>query len=255
MDFCISSATDAGTRKKVNQDSLFVHKLETETGNMAFAVLCDGMGGYAFGEAASAELVHAFKDWMYERLPLLSQNQLEDHLIRLEWNQIIQKENDKIRSFARQKGCTAGTTVTVLLLTESRYFLLNIGDTRAYRIGETVEQLTADHTVAARELKLGNITREQAEKSPFSNVLTKCVGVEENVYPELFFGTVQKNVVYMLCSDGFRHFVTEKEFQEHLYRHGKKSPLEMKSREEYLIALNKRRGETDNISVITVCTS
>lgn len=255
MNFSISSTTDAGTKKKINQDRLFVQKFETRIGNIAFAVLCDGLGGYEFGEAASAELIRAFEGWMCESLSYLSERQAEDHFIREQWNRIIQMENDKIRSFGKQNGCKVGTTITALLLTEVRYFLLNIGDTRAYRIGESVEQLTEDHTMVARELKLGNITKEQAEHAPMRNVLTKCVGVEEHVYPDLFFGAVQKNLVYMLCSDGFRHCITEKELQEHLYMYRKKDPLGMKKQEEYLVALNKQRGETDNISVITIYTS
>lgn len=254
MEFYISAATDIGTHRKINQDSLFVRRLETRTGKMVLAVLCDGMGGLNFGELASAAIVSAFTDWMYRELPALSQSPLEDHAIREQWNRLIKEQNRLIRSYGQRCHCTTGSTVTALLLTENRYFLLNIGDSRAYEIAEQVIQLTEDHTVVANEVRLGNLTKEQAEHSSIQNVLTRCVGVQKEVWPDLFFGTVRKGAVYMLCSDGFRHRLTTEEMQEHLLNAAKKELSQMKCREEYLIELVKQRGETDNISVITIYT-
>lgn len=254
MEFYISASTDIGTRRKVNQDSLFVRRLETRTGKMVLAVLCDGMGGLNFGELASAAIVSAFTDWMYQDLSALSQDPLEDHTIREQWSGLIEEQNRRIRSYGQRYHCTAGSTATALLLTENRYFLLNIGDSRAYEIAEQVTQLTEDHTVVANEVRLGNLTKEQAEHSSIQNVLTRCVGVQEEAWPDLFFGTVQKGAVYMLCSDGFRHRLTREEMQEHLLHAVKKEPLQMKCQEEYLIELTKQRGETDNISVVTIYT-
>lgn len=254
MNFSISATTDIGTKRKVNQDSLFVRKLTTRIGKMVFAVLCDGMGGYQYGEVASALLIGSFTDWMYRELPVLTQRPLEDQIIRKEWGNIIIRQNEKIRSYGDSNNCTVGSTVTALLLTQSRYFLLNIGDTRAYEISKEVVQLTVDHTMIEKEIQLGNMTKEQAESSPVRNVLTRCVGVEKSVYPDMFFGEVQKNAVYMLCSDGFRHHITIDEIREHLWLKRKKDTAGMKHQEEYLIELNKQRGESDNISVITIGT-
>jgi len=99
---------------------------------------------------------------------------------------------------------------------------------------------------------LKNLTVEQAAKAPMRNVLTRCVGVAETVYPDLFFGTPKSGVTYMLCSDGFRHYVNEDELKCYLRPAGINGPEHTKHREAMLIELNKRRGETDNISVITI---
>lgn len=254
MEFYISATTDIGTRRKINQDSLFVRRLETRTGKMALAVLCDGMGGLNFGELASASIIEAFTDWMYQDLSVLSQDPLEDHAVREQWSSLIAEQNRRIRAYGRRYHCTTGSTVTALLLTEQRYFLLNIGDSRAYEIAEQVTQLTEDHTVVANEVRLGNLTKEQAEHSPIQNVLTRCVGVKEEAWPDLFFGTVKKGTVYMLCSDGFRHRLATEEMQEYLLHAAQREPSQMKCQEEYLIELTKQRGETDNISVITIYT-
>ena len=141
-------------------------------------------------------------------------------------------------------------------LTESMFYVL-LALWRQERCGTEiaayVRQLTEDHTVVANEVRLGNLTKEQADHSSIQNVLTRCVGVQEEVYPDLFFGEVQRDAVYMLCSDGFRHRITEDEMQKYLRRPAEGS-LQMKRQEEYLIELNKQRGETDNISVITIHT-
>lgn len=254
MEFYISATTDIGTRRKINQDSLFVRRLETRTGKMALAVLCDGMGGLNFGELASASIIEAFTDWMYRNLSVLSQDPLEDHAVREQWSSLIAEQNRRIRAYGRRYHCTTGSTVTALLLTEQRYFLLNIGDSRAYEIAEQVTQLTEDHTVVANEVRLGNLTKEQAEHSSIQNVLTRCVGVQEEAWPDLFFGNVKKGTVYMLCSDGFRHRLATEEMQEHLLYAARRAPSQMKRQEEYLIELTKQRGETDNISVLTIYT-
>ena len=252
MEFVISAATDVGTRKKINQDSLFVRKIRTRAGKMVFAVLCDGMGGLTHGELASASILSAFTEWMYVQLPVLSQKPLEDCAIREQWSETIRCQNDKIRAYGCRNQCAVGSTVTALLMTENRYFLLNIGDTRAYEIGENVVRLTEDHTLAAKEVRLGNMTDAQAEKASIRNVLTRCVGVEDRVRPDMFFGDVRKNTVYMLCSDGFRHCITADEMKEYLLRNTWNDSYEIKQQEERLIELVKRRGETDNISVITI---
>jgi serine/threonine protein phosphatase PrpC len=254
MDFYVAGSTDIGIKRKVNQDTLFLQQLSTETGNMAVAVLCDGMGGLRYGEFASASIASAFSAWVGDTLPVLACKPLEDDEIRAQWTTLISDQNQRIRSYGQRENCAIGSTVTALLLTERRYFLLNIGDSRAYEIGEEVKQLTLDHTVIANEVRLGNMTPEQAEASPMKSVLTKCVGVAESVEPDFFFGKTGKNVVYMLCSDGFRHRITTEEMRGYLQPHTKSEIQNMKRQEEALIELNKQRGESDNISVITILT-
>lgn len=252
MDFYISSITDIGTKKCVNQDCIFADQFDTPIGRVAFAVLCDGMGGLEHGEVASALIVTAFAKWAYIALPALACAPIEDHTIRREWTSLIAQLNTQIRQYGSQHGFNVGSTVTALLLTQKRYFILNIGDSRAYEIGAAVTQLTDDHTVVADEVRLGNMTPEQAEMAPMKNVLTRCVGVKEQTYPDLFFGTPKKDTVYMLCSDGFRHCVSTGELREFLFAKNSNDPERMKVQMETLVGLNKQRGETDNISVITI---
>ena len=257
MEFYVTSATDTGVRKAVNQDSIFVRRVVTNFGRLAFAVLCDGMGGLEHGEIASAQVVSAFSSWMYQRLPiLLNSQQLSDHVVREEWSALIEQQHLALLQQGMESGSRMGTTATVLLLTESRYYLLSIGDSRAYLLKRFhVEQLTVDHTVANREIALGNLTPEQAEVSPIRSVLTRCVGVGEYQAPDMFFGTPEPQTAFLLCSDGFRHCVSPEEICTAIFDTHCLSATELRLRCEELIALNIQRGESDNISVITVfCT-
>lgn len=256
MDFKIASATDIGIRRNENQDALFVQRYSMKDGNIVFAVLCDGMGGLEHGAFASASIVTAFHNWadVFFSRANAPQMFLEDHIIREQWTALIDQQNDLIRAFSQENHCRTGSTVTAILLTPIRYYVLNIGDSRAYELGETPLRLTNDHTVLADEIRLGNLSEEQAKAAPIKNALTKCVGVFEQVDPDLFFGNTKDGVVYMLCSDGFRHCVTEAEMLEHLLPRPDSGDSWLRQANEDLIELNKQRGETDNISVISIYT-
>ena len=142
MNFIISANTDIGTVKATNQDSLHVKTINTSQGRMVFAIMCDGMGGLAKGEVASATVVKAFMDWSVTSLPALCNAPLEDTVIRAQWEQIITRENERIKAYGASQGVRLGTTVVAMLLTQNRYYILNVGDTRAYEIVSGLRQIT-----------------------------------------------------------------------------------------------------------------
>lgn len=254
MDFYVAGVTDVGKKRKENQDNFFVEQFATEWGNVAFAILCDGMGGLDHGEVASQSIVTAFFRWTQEALLHRTEETWDDQDIRRQWTAIIEEQNEWIRAYGQEKGETLGSTATVLLLTKMRYFILNVGDSRAYELSDTVRQLTMDHTMLADELRKGNLSAEQAQEYPLSHVLTKCVGVTPQVVPDFFFGETKANAVYLLCSDGFRNKISTEEMYEALMSQGEHVISWLKEANERLIGLNIERGETDNISVITIYT-
>jgi serine/threonine protein phosphatase PrpC len=254
LNFIISASTDVGIKKDTNQDCLFVRTLKTNQGRMVFAVLCDGMGGLAKGEVASASLINAFTEWMNTALPALAQSGIEDSTIRAQWDGIVTRMNEKIMNYGKQNSVNLGTTVVTLLLTDKRYCIMNVGDSRAYEIAGSLNKITNDQTVVAKEVSLGNMTQEDADKDPRRNVLLQCVGASNEVLPDFFFGDTKQNAVYMLCSDGFRHVITPEELYTAFDPNQMSDVAVMKERADQLIELNKRRNEEDNISVITIRT-
>ena len=254
MNFIVSARTDIGITKTTNQDSLSVKVANTAQGRMVFAVLCDGMGGLDKGEVASASVVRTFDNWFYNSLPQLCTVPIEDSVIREQWNNIVTEQNNTIKTYGARQGVKLGTTVVVMLITQNRYYILNVGDSRAYEIRENLKQITNDQTFVAREIALGNMTEEQALTDDRRNVLLQCVGASEEVYPDMFFGDVLPGSVYMLCSDGFRHEVSADEIFEKLNPNVLLDENMMNVNSDILIELNKARKERDNISVLTVRT-
>lgn len=254
MNFIISANTDVGISKDTNQDSLTSMVINSPQGRMAFCVLCDGMGGLEKGEVASASVIAAFRNWALNDLPQLCNQPLEDAKIRSQWETIIDQQNITIKAYGSRQGVKLGTTAVVMLLTQTRYYILNVGDSRAYELTTEIRQITNDQTFVAREIALGNMTPEQAAQDPRRNVLLQCVGASDNVYPDMFFGDVQQNAIYMLCSDGFRHEITPDEIYAKLQPGVLFDDYTMQQNSISLIELNKQRQERDNISVALIRT-
>lgn len=254
MNFIVSASTDVGNVKSSNQDSLNVKTLTINGETMVFAIICDGMGGLEKGEVASASMVKAFCSWVLNRLPVLCAWGLDGMQIRREWFGLIEEYNEKIKIYGKKSAIHMGTTVTAMLLTGGYYYIVNVGDSRAYEICSNLQVLTRDQTVVAREVEQGLLTLEQAETDPRRSVLLQCIGASDVVYPDFFLGEVKKDAVYMLCSDGFRHEITAEDIFAYFHPGRMLNEMIMKESETALIALNKQRQEKDKISVITIRT-
>lgn len=254
MNFIVSASTDVGLTKDTNQDSYSVQVFTTCIGKVVLAVLCDGMGGLSKGEVASASVINAFRKWSEERLPLLCEQGLQEGDVHRDWMNIANVFNQKIKAYGDSYGISVGTTLTAMLLTQNRYYIMNVGDTRAYEIIQNVSQLTKDQTLVAKQVELGLMDSQQAEMDPRRSVLLQCIGVLDEVIPDLYSGEVKENAVYMLCSDGFRHEISDSEMYQCLNPGVMRDADGMKQNMDYLINVNKQRQEKDNISVITIRT-
>lgn len=254
MDFIIQAVTDIGNVKETNQDSLSVKRLSTCQGNMVFAVLCDGMGGLSKGEVASAAVVNAFEQWMWQKLPELAKAPIEEQDLKFQWEEVLRSRNREIQEYSKRCGCSMGTTAVVMLLTQKRYYVMNVGDSRAYELQTELCRLTQDQTLVAQEVREGILTEEQAKTDPRRSVLLQCVGASENIFPEIYSGEVKKDAVYFLCSDGFHHEISDEEIAYYMQPGALCEAQAMANNGNYLIFLDKQRQERDNISLVMVRT-
>lgn len=250
MHFTVTADTDIGISKETNQDSVLFKQGSYSGGEVLMAIVCDGMGGLAKGELASATVIRAFSNWFDNELPYELEN-LDLHVVGGKWSLMLKDLNVKIIEYAQQNHITMGTTFTGVLFVGDEYVVTHVGDTRLYYIGNGLKQLTNDQTFIAREIKKGTMTLEQAKTDKRRNMLLQCVGASDTLEPEILVGKQEKGA-YMLCSDGFRHEITEKEIVESL------SPINLINKEsmhanaKYLIELVKQRNEKDNISVVVI---
>ena len=146
-----------------------------------------------------------------------------------------------------------GTTFSGILFAEDKYLIVHVGDSRVYQIGATMNQLTTDQTFVAREISRGTMTIEQAKSDKRRNLLLQCIGASTTVEPQVLIGNVEKGA-YLICSDGFRHEITENEMFESLNPVNLMNEKSMLNNTRYLIDLVKRRNEKDNISAVVVKT-
>ena len=238
MHITCAGRTDVGIIRSGNEDSYLM------VPDRGIFVVADGMGGHAAGEVAS-EMAVRFVARELGSLKGLSDDQVADRMrlaIRAANGAIFQRtltEHDK-------RGM--GTTVTALTLYDTRFLIGQVGDSRAYLLRDgRLSQVTKDHSYVQEQVDAGYLTPEQARSHPYSNVITRCVGANSEVMPDIYVGTVKPRDVFLLASDGLTGMLEDYQLGEVL------SPDRMPQEEvDALIAEANRHGGLDNITAVIV---
>ena len=256
MEYTATYNTDIGIRKSTNQDSVAIRIIDTPDGQVAFAIVCDGMGGLAKGELASKEVITSFCRWFDEEFTSQVVEQTFTALrLRDDWNSIIQTENRLLGIYGSDNNIMLGTTVSAILMYKDEFYIVHVGDSRVYELqNDKVRILTKDQTFVAREVAAGRMTPDEAKVDPRRSVLLQCVGASAKVTPDFLKGKVQRDAVYFVCSDGFRHQISDQEIMEKLGPKNVNSMEEFKYGCVYLTELDKNRKESDNITVAAIKT-
>lgn len=254
MNFLTSSHTDVGIKKKTNQDSMLIEQARTEMGNVLFAAVCDGMGGLQKGEVASATLVNRLSNWFHKEFPAILYHGLNPDILRTSWDKLVYEINHRIASYGTQNGIGLGTTCVTFLAYDRQYYIMSVGDSRAYLLTDQIYQLTKDQSYVQREVDLGHMTPQQAAVDPQRSVLLQCIGASKVVEPDFFAGVMEENQCYILCSDGFSHVISPQEMYDCLGPQAIQNTDAMKNNLFYLTELVKSRGEKDNISALLIKT-
>jgi serine/threonine protein phosphatase PrpC len=230
--------TDVGIIRSGNEDNYIV------VPDRGIFVVADGMGGHAAGEVASEMAVrHVARE-------LGSPHALADEQVADRMRTAIRAANGAIfqRTLTEHDKRGMGTTVTALALYDARFLVGQVGDSRAYllRDGKLV-QLTKDHSYVQEQVDAGYLTPEQARSHPYSNVITRCVGANSDVIPDVYAGAVKPLDVFLLASDGLTGMLEDVELAEVLA--SGRAPQEQV---DALIAEANRHGGLDNITAIIV---
>jgi len=181
-------------------------------------------------------------------LPLMTR--VSDEQVAERMRQAIRAANGAIfqRTLTEHDKRGMGTTVTALTLYETRFLVGQVGDSRAYLLRDNkLSQLTKDHSYVQEQVDAGYLTPEQARTHPYSNVITRCVGANSEVMPDIYVGTVKPRDVFLLASDGLTGMLEDYQLAELL------SPDRMPEDEvDALIAEANRHGGLDNITAVIV---
>ncbi len=208
-------------------------------------VVADGMGGHAAGEVASDMAVtHIARE-------LGSLKGLGDKDVTERMQQAIRSANAAIfqRTLTEHDKRGMGTTVTSMVLYEGRFLIGQVGDSRAYILRDgKLTQITKDHSYVQEQVDAGYLTPDQARTHPYSNVITRCVGANSDVQPDVFVGPVRKNDLFLLASDGLTGMLEDHQLFE-VMKHTELMPQEQV---DQLINEANRHGGLDNITAIEV---
>lgn len=209
----IACKTDLGRVRENNEDKFEFFIPESDallaSKGMVF-VLCDGMGGHAAGQIASELTCKTFIDvYLYHSSPDPSRAARE----------AARAANRFVLDVARQVPGRhgMGTTLSALILCQDKGILTQVGDSRIYRLREErLEQLTCDHTFVEEQVRAGTLTPKQAESHPYAHVLTRAIGADDSVEPDVEIFDLMQNDVFLLCSDGLTNHVQDDEIAQAL---------------------------------------
>lgn len=239
----IFSKTDTGILRSLNDDS-FLHGY-LEGGNI-WAVVCDGIGGSSGGAVASKSAVQT----VGEKIIAGFRKDMSGNSVRNLLNTAIVAANidilDKAKSDRMLDGM--GTTIVVAVICDGLVHIAHAGDSRAYILtsGGAV-RLTTDHSLVQDMINCGMITEQEAMDHPRKNVITRALGIDENIdidYCECQFVCGEK---LLLCTDGLTNFISD----ERLYQISQSVSVE--SLPSALIDEANKLGGADNITAVVIC--
>ena len=241
----MATATHPGMVRSHNEDFIDV---DDQAG---LAVLADGMGGYNAGEVASRMAVELVSSGIKAALAQRQTADLDASGAHALVSEHAACANTAIYEAAGSNDAYSGmgTTLVIGLWFGASLAVAHVGDSRLYRIrGRVLEQLTRDHSLLEQQIELGFITREEARYSPNRNVVTRAIGIDPVVEPEVRTFPVSAGDRYLLCSDGLTDMLTDPEILETLAAYED----DVQEAAERLMQQANDSGGLDNISVIVV---
>jgi len=245
----IASSTDPGMVRSHNEDSV-----AADAAN-GLVVLADGMGGYNAGEVASGMATTVIITEMQQSLQKVQPHEIDPKTnqqvaARLVREQVM-KANTSIYQAAQSQPQYAGmgTTLVVCLFYDNKVLVAHLGDSRLYLLRDgKFKQVTRDHSLLQEQIDSGLITAEQAKNAQHKNLVTKALGIDPSVEPEIHEYPARAGDIYLLCSDGLCDMVDDEDIGMAVQTFGNN----LKMAASHLVQMANDNGGRDNVSVILV---
>ncbi len=240
----VSANSDVGMLRKNNEDTIYF--TNEKIGNVDnLYILADGMGGHASGEVASSELAKVYCKYLCENDTIT--NDYEKYL-----EKALVYSNNKLHTMSKKDPLLAGmgTTATILTIKNNIGIIVHVGDSRLYvvRNGKLYQQ-TVDHTYVYELFKKGKITEEELRTHPNRNLITRAIGIKEEVKIDKLSIDLDEVNYILLCSDGLNSMVTDEEILD-IILSNKEKDLDIISK--MLVDKANDEGGNDNVSVILI---
>ncbi len=238
----IVAKTDTGLVRSSNQDSYAAGELP---GSVAWAVVCDGMGGAAGGNFASSMAVK----FISERISASYRQGMSDISIKNMLTSAIIAANVSVyeKGQADSELTGMGTTVVVAIIANESVYIAHVGDSRAYILsGGKLNQLTKDHSFVQEMVDNGKLTPDEAKDDPRKNYITRALGVNPDVRVDFCQEYLSGDEIVILCTDGLTNYVNPEEIYE-LTDDGNFYEFA-----ERLVNRANKNGGGDNVTVVTL---
>lgn len=245
--FDSKAITDVGNKRTINQDNYL--NIVTCVNNKYIGVFCvaDGMGGLQDGEYASQFAVSETQQWYEKNLAFLVNEKLNENKLIDELKKLFYSINTEIYNYGLLKNSKVGTTYSLLLVIDNKYFVVHAGDSRIYlKRNNDLFLLTKDQTWVNEQLEQGLISLEEAKNHPRKNVLSNCLGCFENPSVCVGNGEIFEDDCFLLCSDGLYNLVTTGEISIGM------SDNNFIDIPNMFLRLVKQRGAFDNVTMIII---
>ena len=240
----IFAKTDTGKVRSINQDCYDFCVINED---LAWALVCDGMGGTNFGEIASNIAKDTIKE-NFEDFFTSSKNNYTDENIRKIILRTTNKANENIFNKSKEENFSnMGTTVVIAVILKNILHIAHVGDSRAYVLSSgEVKQLTSDHSFVQEMVKSGKITPQEAKNSSKKNIITRALGVESSVSVDYKSFTLSKGDKIFLCTDGLTNYIDGDDFLRYF------SEYKVEEIPNALVEDANRLGGNDNITVLLI---
>lgn len=238
----IVAKTDKGNVRDSNQDAYAVGEFSDE---VVWSVVCDGMGGAAGGNIASALAVKVISD----KINASYRDQMRDGSVKNMLDSALTAANIEVFDFAEAQPELRGmgTTVVCAIVRDNQAYIAHAGDSRAYVINNgSIRQITTDHSMVQDLLLRGKITPEEAEHHPNKNIITRAVGVDKGIEIDFEQIDLDDKDTLLLCTDGLSNYVSNEEMLE-LMSDGKHYAFA-----DRLVKKANENGGGDNITVVVI---
>lgn len=249
----IYGLTDKGMIREANEDCIGISCLKN---GITVAVVCDGMGGAVGGKIASAIAEEAFMASMVEAADELEKSKFDGKKIKNAIKESIEKANAAIlaKEHSDLSLVGMGCTLNAIIFCEpkSKIYYANVGDSRLYMIRKReIKQLTKDHSYVQMLVDNKEITPEEAENHPKKNLITKALGIKDEIEPDIAERRVhlKSETYFLLCSDGLHGLLKKEKLKKVAL-----APISIEEKVFTYIKLANDAGGHDNISAILLCT-
>ena len=237
------SLTDPGCVRTQNQDAFEVVRLDRNT---LLCVVCDGMGGAKAGNVASAMAAQVFTGEVQHNY----HGSMNPQTLKEVLERAVKQANFAVfdQSCQSEEYSGMGTTLVAALIRGKTVTVVNVGDSRVYRITDDgIQQITVDHSLVQLMLQRGELTQEQARTFPGKNYITRAIGTEPTVKCDIFHTEMKRGDSLLLCSDGLTNLVHDQEILFEIVYGADQADCCQR-----LLNIAKNRGAPDNVTSILV---